>query len=51
MQPFYKDRDFVYVEDSPVDEDIFSRGLCLPSDIKMTEETQARVAEIIKAQF
>ncbi len=51
MQPFYKDRDFVYVEDSPVDEDIFSRGLCLPSDIKMSEETQARVSEIIMEEF
>ena len=51
MQPFYADRDFIYVEDTPVGEDIFSRGLCLPSDIKMSEETQARVAEIIKAQF
>ncbi len=51
MQPFYKDRDFVYVEDTPVGEDIFSRGLCLPSDIKMSEETQARVAELIKSCF
>ncbi|MBR4151202.1 MAG: aminotransferase class I/II-fold pyridoxal phosphate-dependent enzyme [Firmicutes bacterium] len=51
MQPFYADRDFIYVEDTPVGEDIFSRGLCLPSDIKMSEETQARVAEIIKSQF
>ena len=51
MQPVFADRDFVYVEDSPVDEDIFSRGLCLPSDIKMSEETQAKVCEIVKAQF
>ncbi len=32
----------------PVDEDIFARGLCLPSDIKMTEEEQEYVIEAIK---
>lgn len=32
----------------PVDEDIFARGLCLPSDIKMTEEEQDYVIECIK---
>ena len=32
-----------------VSSDIFSRGLCLPSDIKMTE--QDRIIEIIKKLF
>ena len=32
-------------------EDIFARGLCLPSDIKMTEEEQDLVIEIIKSCF
>ena len=31
--------------------DIFHRGLCLPSDIAMTEEEQNKVIEIIKACF
>jgi len=47
----YKDYDFIYTEDTPVDEDIFKRGLCLPSDIKMTEEDQKRIVEIIKSCF
>jgi len=51
MQPLYKDYDFIYTEDTPVDEDIFKRGLCLPSDIKMTEEDQKRIVEIIKSCF
>lgn len=51
MQPIYSDKDFVFVKDSPVDEDIFFRGLCLPSDIKMTEEEQNCIIEIIKSCF
>ncbi len=31
--------------------DIFNRGLCLPSDIKMTEETQNIIIEMIKSCF
>lgn len=31
--------------------DIFSRGLCLPSDNKMTAEEQARIIEIVKKCF
>ena len=31
--------------------DIFGRGLCLPSDNKMTEEEQEKVIEIIRACF
>lgn len=37
------------VED--VGADIFTRGLCLPSDNKMTKEEQAKVIEIIKRCF
>jgi len=32
-----------------VSEDIFARGLCLPSDIKMTEEQQERVIACIRS--
>lgn len=31
--------------------DIFNRGLCLPSDNKMTEEEQERIIEIVRACF
>ena len=31
--------------------DIFERGLCLPSDNKMTEEQQSRIIEVIRACF
>ena len=34
-----------------VSEDIFDRGLCLPSDIKMTEEEQDIIISIIKSCF
>ncbi len=50
MQPVYKDCDFVTVGDN-VGEDIFMRGLCLPSDIKMTEDEQMRVIKLIKEMF
>ena len=48
MQPFYKGRDFITVENEAVSKDIFSRGLCLPSDIKMTEEEHQRVIDSIR---
>ncbi len=51
MQPVFKGYDFVYVEDSPVNEDIFARGLCLPSDIKMTEKEQELVIKVVKSCF
>ena len=31
--------------------DVFHRGLCLPSDNKMTEEQQDRIIEIVKGCF
>ncbi len=52
MQPIYRDSDFVAaVDGADVGADIFDRGLCLPSDIKMTVEEQERVIEIVKACF
>lgn len=50
MQPVFKENEFVSAGDN-VGEDIFARGLCLPSDIKMTEAQQARVIGIIKELF
>ena len=32
-------------------EDIFNRGLCLPSDIKMTPEEQDQIIEIVRSCF
>ena len=51
MQPLYDGNDFIYVEDFPVNEDIFARGLCLPSDIKMTEAEQDYIIDIIRSCF
>lgn len=52
LQPVFADRDFITLnENGSVSEDIFSRGVCLPSDTKMTREEQAKVIEIIKGLF
>lgn len=51
MQPVFEGCDFISAEATPVDEEIFARGLCLPSDIKMTEEEQNFVIEAIKSCF
>ena len=65
MQPIYRSNAFVtaegsgrgntnaYIAGSGIDigADIFRRGLCLPSDNKMTVEQQDRVIEIIRRCF
>ena len=51
MQPVFEGYDFIFVENEPVSEDIFRRGLCLPSDIKMTEAEQNTVIDIIRDCF
>ena len=51
MQPVFEDCEFVRIENSPVSEDIFARGLCLPSDIKMTIEEQDYVIKAIRECF
>ena len=65
MQPIYRMNGFItregngraktnaYIAGDGIDVgmDIFDRGLCLPSDIKMTAEEQAKVIEIIKSCF
>ena len=50
MQPVYARNELIGVGDS-VGEDIFTRGLCLPSDNKMTEEEQEVVVGIIRELF
>lgn len=65
MQPIYRMNGFVtkygngraqtnaYIQGGAIDigMDIFSRGLCLPSDNKMTPEQQDRIIEVIKKCF
>lgn len=58
MQPIYRENDFFSKKLSGEDAhnesvglDIFLRGLCLPSDIKMTQEEQNAVIEIVRSCF
>lgn len=65
MQPVYRSNAFItengngrgntnaYIagDSTDVGADIFNRGICLPSDIKMTDEQQEIIIEIIKRCF
>ena len=51
MQPVFKDYDFIKVKEKAVSEDLFDRGVCLPSDTNMTKEDIERVIRIIKGLF
>ena len=54
MQPFYEKYDFFKADNTEKDsvsEDIFERGICLPSDTKMTDEEIERVIRIISGIF
>lgn len=65
MQPIYRMNEFVvrdgsgrartnaYIDGGCLDvgADIFKRGLCLPSDNKMTEEQQRKIIEVVKSCF
>lgn len=65
MQPVYRTNPFItskgnaraatdaYIDCCNTDAsmDIFERGLCLPSDIKMTEQQQNKIIEVIRACF
>ena len=53
LQPVFKEYDFITAKNdgTSVSEDLFNRGVCLPSDTKMTEEKQERVIDIIKKCF
>ncbi len=50
MQPIYSENGFVSLGND-VGADIFERGLCLPSDNKMTVQEQDIIIEIIKSCF
>jgi dTDP-4-amino-4,6-dideoxygalactose transaminase len=51
LQPVYAYQDFITTNGEDVSADIFTRGLCLPSDIKMTIEQQSEVIDIIQSCF
>lgn len=52
LQPIFKYYPFFTVsEEIPVSEDYFNRGVCLPSDTKMTKENQEKVVRLIKELF
>lgn len=50
LQPFYEEYKFFSHNDDivSISEDIFNRGVCLPSDTKMSEEDMDRIVKIIK---
>ena len=52
MQPIFKENDFIQVDEAiDVGADIFERGLCLPSDNKMTLEQQDIIIELVRSLF
>ena len=51
LQPFYQNCPFVTANGADVGADLFERGVCLPSDIKMTAEQQDQIIEIVKECF
>lgn len=51
MQPMYQNHGYVTAGSTNVGADLFARGLCLPSDIKMTAAQQDTVIEIVKECF
>ncbi len=52
LQPVYADCDFFsHLDEGSVSEDIFNRGLCLPSDIKNTDEDMELIIKTIRGVF
>jgi dTDP-4-amino-4,6-dideoxygalactose transaminase len=51
LQPVYAGREFVSLSGGDVGGDLFARGLCLPSDIKMTAQEQDRVIAVVRSCF
>lgn len=57
LQPIFADKDFFTKDgkwngkDVTVSEDLFNRGVCLPSDTKNTQEDMDRIIGIIKSLF
>ena len=66
LQPIYRNHEFISVDDmrrclggcfsqmierADESKSLFEHGVCLPSDVKMTEEEQGRIVEVIGACF
>ncbi len=56
LQPVFQEYDFISLSEEKdgkgsVSEDIFNRGLCLPSDIKNTQEDMDRIIGIVRKVF
>lgn len=52
LQPVFAEHDFITVQQQgSVAEDIFARGLCLPSDIKNTKEDMERIIRLVRGVF
>lgn len=53
LQPIFEKYDFINENETgiSVGEDLFNRGVCLPSDTKMTDEDMERIINIIKNLF
>ena len=48
LQPIFEKYDFIKVNESDISvgEDLFNRGVCLPSDTKMTKEDIQRIVQL-----
>lgn len=51
LQPVFADCDFVCVDGRAVSEWVFNRGLCLPSDIKNTDEDMELIIRTVRKCF
>lgn len=51
MQPVFASAGFVSVEENAVSDDLFTRGVCFPSDTKMDADDIERVCEVIGQLF
>ena len=51
MQPVFADCPFVGVSETPVCDDLFAHGVCLPSDTKMSMDDVDRVCAVIRGMF
>ena len=53
LQPVFEKYDFITLcgNGKSVAEDIFDRGVCLPSDIKNTDEDMERIIRIIRELY
>ncbi len=52
LQPVFAENDFIQVKEGmSVCEDVFNRGLCLPSDIKNTPEDMELIISVVRGLF